>query len=99
MVIDAFIKKEESKAQQVKIALYNNAYLTSMFVGHVLGGKSIPKYEDVFKEELQHGSNDEVMEDSTAIARLQKVIEGEEEIEKWDKLLSLAITGGDEEWL
>lgn len=64
MVIDAFIKKEESKAQQVKIALYNNAYLTSMFVGHVLGGKSIPKYEDVFKEELQHGSNDEVMEDS-----------------------------------
>ena len=64
MVIDAFIKKEESKAQQVKIALYNNAYLTSMFVGHVLGGKNIPRYEDVFKEELQHGSNDEVMEDS-----------------------------------
>ncbi len=42
---------------------------------------------------------DEVMEETTAIARLQRVIEGEEEIEKWDKLLSLAITGGDEEWL
>lgn len=42
---------------------------------------------------------DEVMEEGGAVARLQRVLEGEEEIEKWDKLLSLAITGGDEEWL
>ncbi|MBE6022542.1 MAG: hypothetical protein E7231_04805 [Cellulosilyticum sp.] len=42
---------------------------------------------------------DEEMTQAHAEAMLVKVIEGEEEVEKWDKLLSLAITGGDEEWL
>ena len=42
---------------------------------------------------------DEEMVASNAEAMLVKVIEGEEDVEKWDKLLSLAITGGDEEWL
>lgn len=32
-------------------------------------------------------------------AKLIKVIEGEDEVEKTDGLLSLAITGGDYEWL
>lgn len=41
---------------------------------------------------------DEEMITSEAEAKCLKVIEGEE-VEKWDKLLSLAITGGDEEWL
>ncbi len=66
LVIDAFIKKEEDKAQQIKIALYNNAYLTSIFVGHILGGKSIPQYSDVFKEELNapKSQQDEAVDDS-----------------------------------
>ena len=42
---------------------------------------------------------DEEMIGANAQAMLIKVIEGKDEIEKWDKLLSLAITGGDEEWL
>lgn len=43
---------------------------------------------------------DEVMEESFSMAKRIKVIEGEEEVEKWDKLLSLALTGGDDEdWL
>lgn len=41
---------------------------------------------------------DEEMIISEVEAKRLKVLEGEE-IEKWDKLLSLAITGGDEEWL
>lgn len=42
---------------------------------------------------------DEVMEDINAQAKLLKIIEGED-VEKWDKLLSLAITGGDDDdWL
>lgn len=42
---------------------------------------------------------DEEMTDAFAKAKLIRVIE-EEDIEKWDKLLSLAITGGDDEdWL
>lgn len=32
-------------------------------------------------------------------AKLIKVIEGEEEVEKMDTLLSLALTGGDYEWI
>lgn len=41
---------------------------------------------------------DEVMEEVTSKAQLMKIIEGDE-VEKWDKLLSLAITGGDEQWI
>lgn len=32
-------------------------------------------------------------------AKLLKVVEGEEEVEKLDTLLSLAVTGGDYEWI
>ena len=42
---------------------------------------------------------DEVMEESRENAVLLQVIEGEEEVEKMDMLLSLAITGGDYTWL
>lgn len=41
---------------------------------------------------------DEEMQTGEAQAKLVKVIEGED-VEKWDALLSLAITGGDYEWL
>lgn len=42
---------------------------------------------------------DEVMQEHIAKAQKMKDIEGED-VEKWDKLLSLAITGGDEDdWL
>lgn len=42
---------------------------------------------------------DEVMEEITSKAQLVKIIE-DEDIEMWDKLLSLAITGGDEDdWI
>lgn len=42
---------------------------------------------------------DEVMEDILDTAELLQVIEGEEEVEKMDGLLSLAITGGDYNWI
>ncbi len=35
----------------------------------------------------------------TASVLLQKIREGEEEVEKMDALLSLAITGGDFDWI
>ena len=42
---------------------------------------------------------DESMEDILDTAQLLQKIEGEEEIEKMDALLSLAITGGDCNWI
>lgn len=42
---------------------------------------------------------DEDMPIMKETAKLLEVIRGEEEIEKIDALLSLAITGGDEDWL
>ena len=42
---------------------------------------------------------DECMEDVMDTACLQEVIEGEEDVEKMDTLLSLAITGGDFGWI
>jgi len=42
---------------------------------------------------------DEEMPEVVEAAQLLQVVEGEEEVEKMDMLLSLAITGGDYEWL
>lgn len=42
---------------------------------------------------------DETMEDILDTAALVEVIEGEEEVEKMDTLLSLAVTGGDYSWI
>lgn len=42
---------------------------------------------------------DDVMQEPKMAAKLLDVIEGTENIEKMDGLLSLAVTGGDFEWL
>ena len=42
---------------------------------------------------------DEEMPDMGAMAILQQVIEGKEDVEQFDALLSLAITGGEEDWI
>lgn len=42
---------------------------------------------------------DESLEDLLETADLKQKIEGEEEVEKMDALLSLAVTGGDFEWI
>lgn len=42
---------------------------------------------------------DEEMPEVMEKAKLLQVIEGEEEVEKMDTLLSLAVTGGDYEWI
>lgn len=42
---------------------------------------------------------DEVLQEAKESAHLIKVIEGVEEVEKMDGLLSLAVTGGDYDWL
>ena len=42
---------------------------------------------------------DESMEDILDTAQLLQKIEGEEEVKKMDALLSLAITGGDCNWI
>ena len=44
-------------------------------------------------------STDESMEDALDTAELLEKIIGEEEVEKMDGLLSLAITGGDCNWI
>ncbi|MBO7703009.1 MAG: FYDLN acid domain-containing protein [Solobacterium sp.] len=42
---------------------------------------------------------DEVMPEEREAAVLQEVIEGEENVKKYDVLLSLAVTGGDYSWI
>ena len=46
---------------------------------------------------MEIGPDDE-MPDTTESARLLEMVEGED-VEKYDTLLSLAITGGDYEWI
>ncbi|MFR5740598.1 MAG: hypothetical protein ACLUEN_01020 [Coprococcus sp.] len=40
-----------------------------------------------------------VMEAEEKTAKLMRIVEGAEEVEKMDALLSLAITGGDYNWI
>lgn len=42
---------------------------------------------------------DESLDDLLDTAELLQIVEGEEAVAKMDGLLSLAITGGDEEWI
>lgn len=42
---------------------------------------------------------DEEMPEILENAKLLKVIEGKDEVEKYDQLLSLAMTGGDYNWI
>ena len=48
--------------------------------------------------DMEIGPDDEMPEAKEAAVLLQ-VVEGEEEVEKMDTLLSLAITGGDYNWI
>lgn len=48
--------------------------------------------------DMEVGPDDELPKIKES-AKLISVIEGEEEVEKMDTLLSLAITGGDYEWI
>lgn len=47
---------------------------------------------------MEIGPDDEMPKISET-AKLVTVVEGEEEVEKMDTLLSLAVTGGDFEWI
>ena len=42
---------------------------------------------------------DEEMKECEESAKLIEVIEGKENVEKYDRLLSLAVTGGDYNWI
>ena len=42
---------------------------------------------------------DEELTLNVETAKLLQIVEGEEQVEMMDKLLSLALTGGDYEWL
>lgn len=53
LVVKAFMEHQESKQKQIQVEVYNTAYLTSIFVGCILGGKQLPTYNDVFKEGIQ----------------------------------------------
>ena len=59
--------------------------------------KKIPSPDCEQDADMEIGP-DESMEELTDTAELQEIVEGEN-VEKMDRLLSLAITGGDYEWL
>ena len=69
----------------------------SRFLDLKIGPKLVCPYcgEDV---DMEIGP-DEEMPVTSETAKLLQVVEGEEEVEKMDTLLSLAITGGDYNWL
>ena len=48
--------------------------------------------------DMEIGPDDE-MPEMGSMAVLQQVIEGKEDVERYDALLSLAITGGEEDWI
>ena len=58
----------------------------------------VPPYDCEAEIDYEIGP-DESLEDVLDTAELIQKIEGEEEVEKMDTLLSLALTGGDYSWI
>ena len=48
--------------------------------------------------DMELGPDDEMPEENVK-AKLLEIIEGEEEVERYDTMLSLAITGGNFDWI
>lgn len=67
------------------------------FLSLTIGPRIVCKYCGEVPD-MEIGPDDEmpVVEEN---AKLLQMVEGEEEVEKYDQLLSLAITGGDYNWL
>lgn len=53
MVIQAYSDEKKNENKALKAELYNSAYLTAVFVGKMLAGKSIPQIHEVFPELAQ----------------------------------------------
>lgn len=84
MVIDAYIEKKKFKDKQTRINIYNQAYLTSMFVGTILGGKPIPQIDNVFpdlKPEPQVENQSKTMDRESIILK-EKMIDFANEANK-----------------
>ena len=50
-IVEAYVEKRNIDNKLLKNAIYNNSYLTALFVGQMLGGKKISSYEEIFPEE------------------------------------------------
>jgi len=72
IVSNAFIENKEIEVKSIKANTYNQAYLTTLFIGKMLGGKSIPKIEEVFPElstDVQESPQKEVVDNSWIIIK------------------------------
>ena len=61
LVTDNFIENKQNEQKTQKILLYNQAYLNALFIGKMIGGKTIPQLEEVFPDLT--GINQEVKEE------------------------------------
>lgn len=50
MVSEAFIDNKRNEDRILKSTIYNQSYLTAMFVGQILGGKKPSSIEDIFPD-------------------------------------------------
>ena len=51
MVCEAFIDEKKYEQRLLKVETYNTAYLSSLFIGLVLSGKTIPKFSTIYPDE------------------------------------------------
>lgn len=53
LIIDNYIKTKQDDVKLDKIRTYNQAFLSSLFIGKMLGGKSIPPIEQIFPDVIE----------------------------------------------
>ena len=63
IVVDNFILEKENETKLTKIKLYNQAYLNTLMIGKMIGGKTIPQLEEVFPDLT--GINQDKQEEKT----------------------------------
>ena len=85
-------RRHERSADIMNIKMNGNRFLSMQTM------KRIPCPDCEAEIDYEIGP-DESLEDVLDTAELIQKIEGEEEVEKMDTLLSLALTGGDYSWI
>lgn len=50
MVAEAYIENRKDEDKILKSTIYNQSYLTAMFVGQMLSGKKVSTFEDIFPD-------------------------------------------------
>ena len=77
LVIESYAENKNNELEQQKHYVYNNAYLTAVFVGCLFNGKQLPTISEVFPE-----VKSEETQDNNVLIIKEKLLDFAEQVNK-----------------